>query len=81
MLTDQHLFLLDQWARAHAEAVQADFVALQANQHLGIDTAHDALSARQLRREADDLFAQLLAHEAFGPLKPMPRVRVAVNTW
>lgn len=76
-MKESDLFLFGEWEQLHREAQEAEFVASHPGSRGDSTNAALVATATELRRSADDLFAELLRRNAFGDLAAMPRVRSA----
>lgn len=74
-----HHQLLAAWAAAYLNAQEADQISRGPAAHRWSTHAAVLDMAFELRAQAEALFDDLIASGAFGPLKPMPLPRRAVQ--
>lgn len=74
ILSYSALQLLAQWEHAHHEACQAEHWAARSHGTASTTSPGLAETAAELRAAADAAFQRLLDAQAFGELRPMPRV-------
>jgi hypothetical protein len=74
ILSFSALQLLAQWEQAHRQACQAEHLAGRSPGTASTTSPGIAETAAELRAYADGLFRRLLDAQAFGELRPMPKL-------